>query len=189
MNKKFNLLLVALLALGMFACGEKKLTYQDMKKAEATLFDEEGYLDTIKAPKVAEKYLQFVKQNPDDSTAPLWLYHAMELNVILKNTEKSMELCDQLTQNYPDSKWTPRGLYLLGSFIYDEELNDLDKAREVYERIIKDYPDSDIIESVQSSIKYLGWTPDQIFADFAMSQFEMVDDDEGKPVQTDSISE
>ena len=172
MKKTFKLMLVAMLALGMFACGEKKLTYQDLKKAEATLFDEEGYLDTIKAPEVAEKYLKFVEQSPDDSLASLWLYHAMELNVMMKNTEKSMELCNRLVEEYPDSKWTPRGLYLLGSFIYDEEFKDLDKAREIYERIVRDYPDSEIIESVQSSIKYLGWSPEEIFADIAMSQYE-----------------
>ena len=68
MKKTFKLLFIALLAMGMFACGEKKQTYQDMKKIEATLFDENGYLDTLQAPKVAEKYCQFVKQNPDDST-------------------------------------------------------------------------------------------------------------------------
>lgn len=184
MKKTLKLMLVALLAMGMYACGEKKLTYQDMKKAEATLFDEEGYLDTLQAPKVAEKYLKFVKQNPDDTTASLWLYHAMELNVMLKNTEKSMELCDQLVEKYPDSKWTPRGLYLLGSFIYEEELKDLDNAREVYERIIRDYPESEIIESVKSSIKYLGWTPDEIFADMAMSQFEW----DEPPVPADSAA-
>jgi len=185
MKKTLNLMLIALLALGMFACGEKKLTYQDLKKAEATLFDEEGYLDTIKAPKVAEKYLKFVEQSPDDSLASLWLYHAMELNVMMKNTEKSMELCDRLVEEYPDSKWTPRGLYLLGAFIYDEEYKDLDKAREIYEGIIRDYPDSEIIESVQSSIKYLGWTPEEILSDIAMSQFEV----EEPPFPADSVSE
>lgn len=172
MKKTLDLLFVAVLALGMFACGEKKLTYQDMKKAEASLFDKNGHLDTLNAPKVAEKYCQFVEQNPDDSTASLWLYHAMELNVMLKNTEKSMELCDKLSKDYPNSKWTPRGLYLLGAFIYEREYNDLDKAREVYDRIINDYPDCDIIESVEASKKYLGWTNEQIMADIALSQFE-----------------
>lgn len=183
MKKTINLLFVAVLALGMFACGEKKLTYQDMKKAEATLFDEEGYLDTLKAPKVAEKYLKFVEQNPDDTTAPLWLYHAMELNVMLKNTEKSKELCDRLIKEYPDSEWTPVGLYLMGS-VYDVEYGDLDKARETYERVLRDYPDCQVIESVKASIKYLGWTPDEIFADIAMSQFE----EELPPVPADTAS-
>ena len=172
MKKTINLLFVAVLALGMFACGEKKLTYQDMKKAEATLFDKEGNLDSLAAPKVAEKYCQFVEQNPDDSTAALWLYHAMELNVMLRNPEKSIELCNKLTENYPNSKWTPRGLYLLGAFIYEKEYNDLDKAREVYDKIINDYPDCDIIESVEASKKYLGWTNEQIMADIAFSQYK-----------------
>ena len=30
MKKTLKLMLVALLAMGMYACGEKKLTYQDM---------------------------------------------------------------------------------------------------------------------------------------------------------------
>jgi tetratricopeptide (TPR) repeat protein len=185
MKKTLKLMLVAMLAMGMFACGEKKLTYKDMLKAEATLFDEEGYLDTLKAPKVAEKYIKFVEQNPDDTTASLWLYHAMELNVMLKNTEKSMELCDQLVEKYPDSKWAPRGLYLLGSFIYEEEFKDLDKAREVYERIVRDYPECDIIESVNASIKYLGWDPKDIFADMAISQFVW---EEESPDSTDTVA-
>ena len=183
MKKTLNLLFVAVLALGMFACGEKKLTYQDMKKAEATLFDEEGYLDTLNAPKVAEKYLKFVKQHPNDTSASLWLYHAMELNVIMNNPEKSKELCDRLIKEYPDSEWTPVGLYLMGT-VYDEYYKDLDKARETYERVLRDYPDSDIIESVKASIKYLGWTPEEIFADIAMSQIE----DELPPVPADTVS-
>lgn len=172
MKKTLNLMLVAFLALGMFACSEKKLTYQDMKKAEATLFTENGTLDTLNAVKVAEKYCQFVEQNPDDSTAPLWLYHAMELNVMLRNPEKSIELCNKLTENYPNSKWTPRGLLLLGSFVYEKEYNDLDKAREVYDRILIDYPDCDVIESVKAAKKYLGWTNEQIMADIAYSQLK-----------------
>lgn len=172
MKKTLKLMLVALLAMGMYACGEKKLTYQDMKKAEATLFTENGILDTLNAIKVSEKFCQFVEQNPDDSTAPLWLYHAMELNVMLKNTEKSIELCNKLSENYPSSKWTPRGLLLLGSFVYEKEYNDLDKAREVYDRIIKDYPNCDVIESVEASKKYLGWTTEEIMADIASSQIK-----------------
>lgn len=172
MKKAFKMMFIALLTLSMFACGEKKLTFNDMKKAEATLFKEDGSLDTLKVPGVVEKYCQFVKQNPTDSTASLWLYHAMELNVMLRNVEKSKELCDQLTEQYPDSKWTPRGLYILGSFIYEDELKDLDKAEEIYDRILADYPDCDVIKSVEASKRYLGWPPEKIMADIQLQQFQ-----------------
>ena len=171
MKKTLKLMLFALLAFGMFACGEKRLTFEDMKKAEAALFNDDGSIDTIRGPKTAALFCKFVEQNPQDSTASLWLYHAMEINVLLKNTEKSMELCDQLVEQYPDSKWTPRGLYLLGAFIYEDTFKDNDKASEVFDRIIRDYPDSEIIESVEASKKYLGWTPEQIMVDIQMKQF------------------
>ena len=77
MKKTIKMTLIAMLAFGLLACGEKKLTYEDMKKAEATLFNEDGLIDTVKVPKVANKFCQFVEQNPNDSTAPLWLYHAI----------------------------------------------------------------------------------------------------------------
>ena len=184
MKMTIKMTLIAMLAFGLLACGEKKLTYEDMKKAEATLFNEDGLIDTVKAPKVANKFCQFVEQNPNDSTAPLWLYHAMELNIMMKNTEKSIELCNKLAEQYPNSKWTPRGLYILGSFVYEKEFVDLDKAREIYDRIIADYPDSEIIESVKASKKYLGWTPEQIMADISFRQF-----DQGPNFVSDSVVE
>ena len=164
---------LALLAFGMFACGEKKLTFDDMKEAEATLFKQDGTLDSVNFPKVADKYIKFVEQNPDDTTAPLWLYHAMELNVMMKNSEKAITLCDKLMDNYSNSKWTPRGMYILGSMVYEDQYKDLDKAREIFEKILSDYPGSEIEESVRASIKYLGWTPEQIMNDISISQFKM----------------
>lgn len=183
MKKTIKMMIIALLAFGMFSCGEKKQTYADMKKVEATLFTEDGKLDSLQIPKVEKKYVEFVKNNPNDSTAPIWLYHAMELNVMMNNTDKIIELCDQMTKQYPDSKWAPRGLYLLGSFVYEKELGDLDKAREIYDRILTDYPDSELIESVEASKKYLGWSPEKIMEDIAMKQFK-----QGKVFYSDSVT-
>ena len=169
MKKTLNLLILAVLAFGLFACGEKKLSKEDLKKAESTLFNEDGSLDTLVAPGVAEKYCQFVEENPNDSSAAMWLYHAIELNVLLKNQDKSEELCNQLLEKYPNSKWAPRSLYLLGAFVYEDQLKDLDRARSNYDRILKDYPDSDIVPSVEASIRFLGMSPDEVYS--AISQW------------------
>lgn len=174
MKNSFRIMLIGLLALAMFACGndEKNLTYDDLKKAEATLFNEDGSINESEAPKVAETYLKFVEQHPDDSIAPTWLYHAFEVNVMVKNVEKSIELCDRLEAEYPQSKWTPRAIYFLGSYIYEDHLKDLDKARATYERVINNYPDSDLIPSVQASIEYLGLTNEEKITLWQMSQME-----------------
>ena len=99
----------ALLAFGFLACGgnAKKLTVEDMKKAEATLFNEDQSMNREAAPQVAETYCEFVKQNPDDAEAPMWLYHAMEINVQLEDADKSIALGNQLVEQYPESEWAP----------------------------------------------------------------------------------
>jgi len=167
-------MIVAALALGMMACGskEQKLTQDDLRAAQATLFNEDRTVNEAVAPEVADKFCKFVEQNPDDTAAAQWLYHAMEINVLLKNAEKSAEICDQLTTNYPESDWAPMSLFLLGSYVYNDQLNDTAKAHIVYQRLIDEYPDSKLVDDAQKSIEFLGWTPDQIMNHFMMSQYE-----------------
>lgn len=173
MKKTLKLMLFALMALAMFACGEKKLTQDDLIKAEAALFNEDKTMNETVAPKVAEKYCRFVDQNPDDASSPLWLYHAMEINVQLKNAEKSIELSDKLLKMYPDSKWAPRSLFLLGSFVYNDQLNDTAQAHATFQKLIDTYPDSDLVDDAQKSIEYLGLTPEEIMSLIMMSQMEV----------------
>ena len=172
-----------LLAFCVFACGEteKKLTYYDLKDAEKTLFNDDQSLNEAVAPGVVEKYCQFVEQNPKDSLADEWLYHALEINVMLKDARKSEELCNQLLKQYPQSHWAPVSLFLMGNYVYDTQLNDTAKAHAAYQRLIDEYPDSKLVDDAQKSIEFLGWTPEQIMNHFMMSQF--VDEPEDEIVE------
>ena len=174
MKNTLKLMMLAVLAFGMMACGgkEQKLTQDDLKAAEKTLFNENRTLNEEVAPEVAEKYCLFVKQNPNDSTSAKWLFHAMEINVMLKNADKSIELCNQLNEDYPDSEWTPRALLYVGSFVYNYQLNDTAQAHATLQRLIDNYPDSELVDDAQKSIEYLGLSPDEIMARIMMSQME-----------------
>ena len=164
MKKTIRTVMFAMLAIGMFACGgnEKKLTYYDLKEAESTLFNEDESLNVEVAPQVAEQYCLFVKQNPDDSLADEWLYHAMEINVLLKEADKSADLCEQLLKQYPRSSWAPVSLFLLANYIYDGQLHDTAQAHATYQRLIDTYPQSGLVDDAKKSIEYLGMTPDEI---------------------------
>ena len=50
MKKTFQMMMFALLAFGMLACGEKKLTQEDLRAAEATLFNEDQSINEAEAP-------------------------------------------------------------------------------------------------------------------------------------------
>lgn len=178
MRKTLKLMTFALLAFVLAACGGKQITQEDLKAAEATLFNDDHTLNEAVAPQVAEKYCEFVKQHPEDSTAAQWLYHAMEINVLMKNAERSIKIGDQLLEQYPQSEWAPLGLFLLGSYVYDEQLNDTAKAHAAYRKLIDDYPDSKLVDDAQKSIEFLGMTPEEIMATFMMSQTDIEEVDE-----------
>ncbi len=180
MKKTVKMMAVALLALAMFACGgnAKKLTHDDMKTAEATLFNEDQSMNVEAAPKVAETYCEFVKQNPDDAEAPLWLYHAMEINVQLADADKSIALGNQMVEQYPESEWAPMSLFLLASYVYNDQLNDTAQAHVTFQKLIDDYPDHPLVDDAKKSIEYLGLTPEEIMNRIMMSQFEEEEEDE-----------
>ena len=178
MKNILKIMTLALLAFGMLACGEKKLTEDDLKQAEATLFNDDLTPNAEAVPVVVEKYCTFAEQNPDAVTAPDWLFKALEISVSQKDVEKSVEICDKLMKNYPDYDKTPAGMFMMASFIYEDQLRDLDKARAMYERILADYPESELIPSVQASLRNLGKTPEELIREFEMMNEEMVFEDE-----------
>ena len=174
MEKILKLMVFALLALGMLACGgnAKKITVEELKEAQAVLFNENGTLNKEEAPKVAEKYCRFVKQNPDDTAAVKWLFHAMEINMMLKDSKKSIEIGNQLLEQYPQSKWAPQTLLALGSFVYNDQLNDTAQAHVMFQRLIDEYPECGFVEDAKKSIEYLGMSPEEITSLFMISQME-----------------
>ena len=175
MKNTLKLTLFALLAFGMF--GEKKLTQDDLKKAEATLFNEDQTANQDLAPEVAEKYCKFVEQNPDDPTASGWLYHALEINVfITKNADKSVEISNKLMEDYPDSEWAPMSLFLMGAYVYNDQIKDTAQAHVALQRLIDEYPESELVEDAKSFIGYLGLTPEQIMTAMMVSQMEVAGD-------------
>ena len=174
MKKTLKLMTFAVLAFGMLACGgnEKKLTLEDLREAQSTLFNSNGWLNEEEAPKIAKKYCQYVEQNPDDTASAKWLFHAMEINVMTKNVDKSIELGNQLLKQFPQTKWAPETLLMLGYYIYDDQLKDTAQAHVLYQRLIDDYPDSDLVDDAQKSIEYLGMSPEEIMMLLQMSHME-----------------
>lgn len=178
MKTNMKIVVFALLAFGMFACGGngKKLTLEDVLAAQATLFNADHTMNRNEAPKVAKTYCQYVKQNPNDTTVVKWLYHAMEINVMMKDADKSIELCDQLLEQYPQSKWAPMSLLLVGSFVYEDMLNDTAQAHAAYQKLIDDYPESALVNDAQKSIEYLGLTQEERMSRIITSQMDVEDE-------------
>ena len=166
MKNTLKLMSVALLACVMLACGgnEKKITQEDLKAAESTLSDERGMLNKEAVPAVVEQYCEFVKQNPKDPQAPEWLFKAMQVEVRVGETDKAIELTNKLAKDYPEYENVPVALVMLASDVYNDQLHDLDQARATYERVVKDYPDSEWAKTAAQLIEFLGMTPEEMLS-------------------------
>ena len=61
---------------------------------------------------------------------------------------------------------------MLGSYVYNDQLNDTAKAHVMFQRLIDEYPDSELVDDAQKSIEYLGLTPEEIMARIIEQQME-----------------
>ena len=183
MKKSLKLIVVVMLAFVMLACGgngnkdvqsenkeqkeqkeQKEITSEDLKKVETSLTDERGALNKEAAQAAVEQYCKFLEQNPDDKTAPEWLFKAMQLEVSLGESDKAINLTDKLVKDYPEYENVPVALFMLATNVYDAQLHDLGKAHATFERVIKDYPDTQWASDAKVMIGMLGMTEDEMLA-------------------------
>ncbi len=53
-----------------------------------------------------------------------------------------------IVNHYPDHKYAPQALFMIG-FVYAEELADTKRAKQTFEELIREYPDSEVVGSAQ----------------------------------------
>ena len=79
-----------------------------------------------------------------------------------QDPQESIRMVDRLVTDYPDYENNPVALFMLASYVYDEQLGDLDKARETYQGIIDKYPGSPFANDAAIAITQLGMTPEEL---------------------------
>ena len=57
-----------------------------------------------------------------------------------------------IVNNYPDHKYAPQALFMIG-FVYAEELRDTKRAKRTFDELIREYPDSEVVESAKWMIE------------------------------------
>lgn len=91
---------------------------------------------------------KFVRKFPDDKRAPEVLLAIAMASQGSNEFEKAEKSFNRLIERYPETPEAYKGMFLLGYMFYDE-LNDNDRAREVLNRFIAAYPDSGLAMSAK----------------------------------------
>ncbi len=178
--KRIHLTCMILIVLSM-ACSSPR------EKAESAIneLNEELYSDTInilnteKARELMEAYIDYVDKFPESEKSPDYLFKSGELAMNAFNGILAVKIFERILNDYPDYEKAPESLFLMG-FTFEERVENLDKAREVYQQFIDTYPDHEFTDDARLSIENLGVSPEEL-----IKQFEVKNKEEATP---DSIA-
>lgn len=116
------------------------------------------------AEALADKY-------PNDTLAALPLYRAAEVVRAMNDPKKAAAIYERIHNDYTSFSKAPEALFML-AFTYDENLNDLEAARETYERFLRLYPNNVFAESTPMLLENLGKSDEEILRQLEAQQQE-----------------
>ncbi len=115
--------------------------------------------------KASQQYVDaceaYALANPGDLKSADYLYKAAEIARSLRTFPKTLSIYDWIIESYPKYEKAPTTLFLKG-FIIENELQNDDMAREVYEEFVDKYPSHDLADDVKFLLENLGKTNEEI---------------------------
>ena len=150
---KWSNLFIAVMAIFVIAgCNRTvKTTGDDVKKAEEAMFNADMTTNKDAVAGAVATFSKYVEDNPEAADAADVLFKAVEVSINTKqDPQQSIGLVNKLVANYPQFDKNAVALFMLATFVYDEQLHDLDKARETYQQIIDNYPDNPFARDAKS---------------------------------------
>jgi len=159
LNYKFFLILFS--SLLIFNCSSKN--DKDYFNEALQKVKEKKYFEAL------NDFNELLKKYPESKFAPqsiyeiAKLYHAQLIPNLGKeeSLKKAINYYKKIFYEYKNSPEAERALFVAG-FIFANELNQLDSAKYNYELFMKNFPESELTNSVKLELENLGASPDEI---------------------------
>ena len=157
MKKVFYLLTLIIISSLMFSCkSNEEKAIDEISQLEKELFNDSlGVLDAEKANAIIQLYHSFSENYPEHKHTPLYLFHGADVSMNMADYAMAIKMLDNLIENYPDFENIPASIHLRG-FIYEDKLQQLDKAKASYQELIDKFPEHELAENAKGCIQNLG---------------------------------
>jgi outer membrane protein assembly factor BamD (BamD/ComL family) len=155
----FSLLIISLFILA--ACQspkEKALNHIKSIEANDSVFSD-ALMQELKTA-----YTDFAKAYPDDEKTPEFLFKAAQRSIVLQQPNEAITLLNQLLKEYPKSAHVEDATFLL-AYTYENNLNDLPNAKNLYEEFLKKYPKGELAQDAQFALDNLGKSPEEVLTE------------------------
>ena len=158
---RISAILITLFVLA--ACGNEATVNREslISNFEQIADQETGLLNEVAANEYLNSAQAFAKSSPNDTAAALPLYRAAEVARALGKPAKAIEIYQQIITQYPTFHKAPEAHFML-AFSYDEDMNNLEKARTEYENFINTYPDHGFADDAAMLLGNLGKSDEEI---------------------------
>lgn len=165
--KHYSLLIVVILLAVLSGCGPSR------EKSTATITSLENRLfspsatgfDKVKADSLLAAYESFLKHFPEDSIAPKITFKAANLCMNMGESTKAIELFDKFIEKYPSNPKAPVSMFFK-AYIYENQVKNLDKAKETYLQFLEKYPTGEFVNDAKIALQNLGKSPEQMVKEF-----------------------
>jgi TolA-binding protein len=122
-------------------------------------------ISNAKAQETIALYEKFASTFPKDSLAPKYLMKAADICSNTNQAAKSVELCRKIVEQYPNFKDVPTALFLM-AFVTENKLQNIPRAKELYQEFIQKYPNHPMAKDAKASIENLGLSDEELMAKF-----------------------
>ena len=115
--------------------------------------------DMASYPVAEAKLSEFLEKYPEDPRADVAL---QALARVLMNQQKNKEAIDRyktLITRFPKSRYCPQAQFMIG-YIFDQS-GDQEQAKIAYQKVIDNYPTSELADDAKISIENMGKAPEQ----------------------------
>jgi outer membrane protein assembly factor BamD (BamD/ComL family) len=152
-------------------CGpSREKSVKTITSLETRLFSPSSSgFDKVKADSLLSAYESFMKHFPKDSLTMKITFKAANLNMNMGEGTKAIGLFDQFIEKYPDNPKAPVSMFFKG-YIYENQIKNLDKAKEIYLQFIEKYPDNEFTKDARIALQNLGKSPEVMVQEFEERQ-------------------
>ena len=142
---------------------------QKISSAESRVLLQDGTLLADSAQKLISLYSNYADKFPQDSVAVEYLFNAIDISLNLPQPQKTLQLIDRYLALYPQDSRAATALFFK-AFLHDQQLGDLQAAKQYYEQYLAQYPNHDFVDDAQAALKHLGKSPEELIKEFEANQ-------------------
>lgn len=146
-------LVFCLLFLSLLACEpappNQDAIQQEIASLESDLRGNIANLDTGKALKAVDLYLQFQRLYPKDSLSPEYLFKAADVSRGTGRFEQALQLLKSFELAYPGHPRRAVCIFLQG-YIYQNDLSSFALADQAYQRFLNSFPNHPLAQEARN---------------------------------------